>query len=733
MGKADIKQGASPSTGAMELLAPVGSRAIFATAVAAGADAIYLGAPGLHARAVGREFTLAEIAAMIDHGHGHGVKVYIAANSLLKQEELPKVMETLAVLARLGPDALILQDLGLYRLIKRYFPELRLHASTLLNSHNSPAVQQFARLGFSRVVLARELTVREIARIRAACRDIELEVFVHGALCFSYSGLCLFSSALGGKSGLRGRCVQPCRRRYRFADGRDGKKKGSVGNLGGYYFSMKDLAAIRLLPDLQRAGITSLKIEGRLRSAQYVDCVVRAYRLVLDAMAAGKDDMASAMAAAEELLQQAMGRRTTTGFLTGTRPAAAVSLYHYGNIGIFLGRIDRVVGKGQAVITLKAPLASGDRLRLHRETNGERLSFTASRIEVEGRKVQQAEARAVLTIPQPFAAGDSLYKVDSRAGRELARGRSNIDPGRFAAKIEALCRRPLATTIMRDITGRDGKDHRPGRRGPQGRGGSGSLPLWLKTDTLSLVQTRSPFAVERIVVVLGRELFARFLKLKNARLEPRRIVWGLPPVIQESELGFFAQAINRLQHQGFRTFQIGHLGQLQFFPSRSNLSLIGDYTLNILNGQGLVALHDFGLQQAQVSIETDKQNLLQILNCGREAGVNIRLGMTVYGTPPLFTARLVADHFRYGRPLVSPKGERFVLDKLQGLTIALAERPFSLLHVLPELAAMGVGYGVIDLCHQKVKPADLDHLARLMAGKARGRRLATFNYEGQLL
>jgi len=650
------------------------------------------------------------------------------------------VMETLAVLVALRPDALILQDLGLYRLVKRYFPHLRLHASTLLNGHNSQTVQQFSRLGFSRVVLSRELTPQEIARIRAANHTIELEVFVHGALCFSYSGLCLFSSALGGKSGLRGRCVQPCRRRYQYARGRGSKKTGPLSKQGGYYFSMNDLAAIRLLPDLQEAGVTSLKIEGRLRSAQYVDCVVRAYRLVLDTMAADKENLAAAMAAAEEILQQAMGRRTTTGFLTGPRPSAAVSPYHSGNIGIFLGRIDRIAGKGQGVVTLKAPLANGDRLRLHREASGERVSFTANRIEVADRIVPQAgtAARALLVIPQPFTAGDSLYKVDSRAGRELTRYRRGINPGRFVAKIQALSQRSPAASIRRDMVGREGKDSRayqPGGFKTKQIGGQGSLPLWLKTDTLHLVQARAPLPVERVVVVLGRELFSRFLKLKNARFDPRKIVWSLPPVIQESEVGFFAQAIKRLQRQGFSSFQVSHLGQLQLFPSRSRLTLIGDYTLNMLNNQGLATLSELGFQQAQIAIETDKGNLLQILHANRATGLNMRLGLTVYGTPPLFTSRLVADHFRYGQPLVSPRGERFVLHKLQGLTIAIAEHPFSLLHVLPELAAMGLGYGVIDLCHRQEKRSDLDHLARLLSGKSRGRarRLSTFNYQGQLL
>jgi putative protease len=727
----------------MELLAPAGSLAVFETAVAAGADAIYVGAPGLHARAVGKEFTLAEIAAMIDYGHGHGVKVYLAANSLLKEEEISPALATLDVLAKLGPDALILQDLGLFRLAKRYFPELHIHASTLLNAHNSLAARQLAGMGFSRVVLARELTVREIKRIHAT-NSVELEVFVHGALCFSYSGLCLFSSSLGGKSGLRGRCVQPCRRRYSYTGGAGGRKKGPAARKGGYFFSMNDLNAVRLLPDLQGAGVTSLKIEGRLRSAQYVDCVVRAYRLVLDNLAAGDKPLAEAMTAAEELLKQAMGRRTTSGFLAGDRPKAVVSPYHSGNIGIFLGRIDRVAAKSTAALTLRTSLAAGDRLRLHREKSGERVSFTVNRIMVKNKTVQQAAngARINLALPESFAAGDALYKVDTRAGRMLARGCSVIDSGPFIKKINRLQDPQRVRKILLDIGNGEGAGSRPAIRLPankSSRGGKrsrtvpGSLPLWVKTDTLRLLRHRMNFSVERYVLTLDRDVFTRFLRMKNIRLDPIKIIWSLPPVILEAELDFFVKTIGRLIRQGFRTFQIGHLSQLQFFQKKSRLTLVGDYTLNILNSQALTQLHELGLQQAQAAIESDKHNLAKLSSAGRSMNHAIRLGLTVYGTPPLFTSRLVADHFRYGPPLVSPKGEKYALKKFQGQTIALAESPFSLLPVLPELVSMGLDYGVIDLCHQKLKSSDLDLLARRLAGKGRGRRLSTFNYQGKLL
>ena len=267
----------------MELLAPAGNIENFHAAIGAGADAVYVGAPGFNARNLARDLRLEEIGAMIRLCHDRGKKLYVAANSILLEKDLPLVIETLALLETLGPDALIVQDLGLIHLVRRYFPRLKLHASTLMTAHNSQAVGFLAGLGCQRVVLARELTIKEIAAIRSRS-EVELEVFIHGAMCFSYSGLCLFSSFLGGKSGLRGRCVQPCRRAY-GTSGKGGKGgKGGSGTSGGaYLFSMNDLDGLAAVPALRDIGITSLKIEGRLRSAHYVRNVVAAYRMVLDA------------------------------------------------------------------------------------------------------------------------------------------------------------------------------------------------------------------------------------------------------------------------------------------------------------------------------------------------------------------------------------------------------------------------------------------------------------------
>ena len=430
-----------------ELLAPAGTINVFEGAVEAGADAVYIGAPALNARALSRNFSWAEIGAMIQFAHGRGVKLYLAANSLLKESEIPLALDTLAILDALKPDALIIQDLGLYHLCKKYFPQIRLHASTLLGAHNSLAVRQFKNMGFNRVVLARELTIKEINSI-ARSSNVELEVFIHGALCFSYSGLCLFSSYLGGKSSLRGRCVQPCRRRYHWE-----QKKGKPG----YFFSMNDLSGIDLINRLKKAGISSFKIEGRLRSAHYVTSVVKAYRMVIDADRGDKKIIENA----RQLLQQAMGRKTSKGYFSTVEEKKLISPYHSGNIGIYLGQAGKGTGSGKVVLELKQSLQVGDRLRLHQEDTGERVPFTVRNMILRGRKTSKANSGSHITLEVPALVkkGDSLFKVDSRKAREAEKKKPRIDVANFSSIINKVQRntKQKVQTVQKSLAaGRSG-------------------------------------------------------------------------------------------------------------------------------------------------------------------------------------------------------------------------------------------------------------------------------------
>lgn len=257
-----------------EILAPVGGREQFYAALNSGADAVFLGLKNFNARARAENFTMADLRELVPLAQKHEMKVLVTMNILIKNAELHSLLSTLAELEDVGVHAIIVQDLGLARLCNTYFPRLRLHASTQMAVHNCDGVIEAIKAGMKRVVLARELTAIEIKRIRAAIpqNDVEIEVFCHGSLCYSYSGLCFFSGAEDARSGNRGECAYTCRKPYKIIN--------EPGH--GFLFSMKDLNTIDSLHLLVDAGVDALKIEGRKKDAQYVSTVIQSYRKKLD-------------------------------------------------------------------------------------------------------------------------------------------------------------------------------------------------------------------------------------------------------------------------------------------------------------------------------------------------------------------------------------------------------------------------------------------------------------------
>ncbi len=253
-----------------ELLAPAGDMESLYAALKSGADSVYLGAKAFSARAGAKNFDDAELMRALDEAHGCGAFVYVALNTLLFDSELKGALGMAEALYRMGADALIVQDTGFAALLRAYFPDMPLHASTQACIHDAGGLEFASRLGFSRAVLSRELPLSDIAAL--ASSPVELEVFVHGALCSAFSGGCLFSSLVGGRSGNRGACAQPCRLPYRF----DQHQKPAA------LLSLRDLCAIEHIADLEKAGVKAFKIEGRMRGAAYVGAVTRAYRNVLD-------------------------------------------------------------------------------------------------------------------------------------------------------------------------------------------------------------------------------------------------------------------------------------------------------------------------------------------------------------------------------------------------------------------------------------------------------------------
>jgi putative protease len=330
-----------PAARPVELLAPAGGPDAAFAALHFGADAVYLGLQKFSARAEAENFTLDELSEVVAYGHSLTPRrrVFVAVNTLLRNDELPELVQTLAALSDLGVDALIVQDLGVYHVARRYFPELELHASTQLAVHNRAGALALRSMGFTRVVLARELTFEEVHDVTTTA-GIETEVFVHGALCYSYSGLCLFSSQTLGRSGNRGKCAYSCRDAYTVSGAPDTLRDGSPVKRDpstGFPFSMKDLALPDHVPALRSAGVSCFKIEGRKKSPLYVATATDFYRKLID----GRLDEAERAAQASDL-QAAFGRPWTRLFLDSHKDKEVADRDLVGHRGAVIGRIESV-------------------------------------------------------------------------------------------------------------------------------------------------------------------------------------------------------------------------------------------------------------------------------------------------------------------------------------------------------------------------------------------------------
>lgn len=307
----------------MELLAPAGSPETLRAVLLAGADAVYVGGGQFGARAYAKNFTEDELLEAIDYTHLHGKKLHLTVNTLLKNRELEEQLyDYLLPYYERGLDAVIVQDAGVFSFFRHHFPGLELHASTQMTITSAEGARFWAQAGANRIVLARELSIDEIRHIHESL-DVELECFVHGALCYCYSGQCLFSSMLGGRSGNRGRCAQPCRLPYGVMEEKHVLTKGEA-----YPLSLRDLCAIDLLPELLAAGVSSLKIEGRMKQTDYAAGVTAVYRKYLDLLETeGERNYAVEESDRQRLFD--LGNRSgfTAGYLRGEKGDAMISLH----------------------------------------------------------------------------------------------------------------------------------------------------------------------------------------------------------------------------------------------------------------------------------------------------------------------------------------------------------------------------------------------------------------------
>ncbi len=708
-----------------ELLAPAGTRDAFWAAIENGADAVYLGVSNMNARAAGKNFSIGEIGKLTELAHLNGKRVFVALNCLVKESELAQVVKILATLNEFGTDALIIQDLGVWGIARRFFPTLPLHASTLMTIHNEYGVRQAEKMGFSRAVLAREMTLDEISAVRRSTR-LDLEIFVHGALCFTYSGLCMFSSFYGGRSSTRGRCVQPCRRRFTWKTGT------------GSFFSMDDLCALDFLHDLKRIGITSLKIEGRLRPAHYVAQVVKAYRMVLDASG---DRLPSVTEKAKELVKEALGRPLCTGYLVSPRPRDALSPTRTANTGKFLGKVDKSSGK-LLLVTGPTPPSPGDRLRLVFTRTDTQQGLNCIDVKMIKDGSFSVEVDRFLG---PKGKGALLFKTDVTGSRsawkaETASPSSQTLNKALDAKAvkhikNALQRGTmLAERLVRRLS------HFPASKQAKGRNGhikgARGVKIFIKVKDVGFLKWLRHLEYQGLMLEVNRNNLNRFAKGKPGWLRHREIIWALPPIIEQSNVARFQARLSTLLANGYLNFQLSNIGHvallrscLSGFPRaiKAGVKTFGSYQLNLLNSQAIKAAGWIGIDYPQLAIETDFKNAKAAIRDHR-----LPVSVTACGFIPLFTSRMDHPTFSERMAVISIKGERYHWQRSGGTGLLLPQRPMSLLDQRKLLEDAGFTAWIIDFSNwpQNWKPPrrpvkNIEALSRLIRGR-------TFNFTGNL-
>lgn len=443
----------------IELLAPVGNHEALVAAVESGADAIYLAGKAFGARAFAPNFSDEDLAEGVRFAHLHGVLVHVTVNTLVDNSEVPALIRYLRYLYKIGVDAMIVQDMGVADIAHQIVPFMPLHGSTQMTVHNLAGVQFLADRGFQRVVLSRELSLSEIQYI---CKNtnIEVETFIHGALCICYSGQCLMSSLIGGRSGNRGRCAQPCRLPYTLVDHTGGNALLKA-DCGEYLLSPRDLNTLELLPELINAGVTSFKIEGRMKRPEYVAVVVDTYRRAIDSFLANQKEYVVDKQDNKELAQ-IFNRDFTTAYLQKKQGRYMMSDRRPNNRGVRIGRIVTYRPTERlATIKLDETLNIEDIIEIWVKIGG-RVSVTIHDMYMNSKPVTHAPAGAEVSIPVPTAVRDNdrVFKVFDAKLMERAR--------KFFANTASLRRIPVTimvqveegrplTVTLQDMDGNVGK------------------------------------------------------------------------------------------------------------------------------------------------------------------------------------------------------------------------------------------------------------------------------------
>ena len=677
----------------MELLAPAGSMEALRAAVCNGADAVYLGADTFNARINARNFSAADLQEAVVYCHVRGVKVHLTLNTLVLDREMPRAAELIRLAASCGVDAFIVQDLGVVSLCRQLAPDVPIHASTQMSIHSLEGVMEAAALGCSRVVLARELPAEEIAHI---CKrsPVEIEVFVHGALCMCYSGKCYLSSVIGRRSGNRGQCAQPCRLPYGY-----GRFESTR-----YPLSLKDNCLAGELDELRRMGVASIKIEGRMKRPEYVAIVTRAYRTVLNGGKLMPSDL--------QELETAFSRQ---GFTDG---------YFRGQTGSdMFGRRQEGEDTADLFASARATYEQGEPQRI-----GVRFYAMIRRGEPAQLAVEDPDGnlcRARGPVPEQ-AVYRSLTPQDLEQQLKKTGGtpylctavRSSLDPDLMlpASAINAMRR-----DVIAELTAKRGRAA-PARLNaydepPRYDGIAGEPQLTIAVRTAGQITSRMLSMKPTVLYVPLSEL-AEHPDLPQRVSVETQLAAILPRVIWSGELAPVARQLRTVYEMGVRQVLAGNLGQLHIARA-AGFAVRGDFGLNIVNSRAMRYLREQGLDSQLLSFEL---TLPQI----RDISKAVPAELLIYGRLPLMLMENCVMKNRTGIcacqtgtvRLVDRVGEEFPIVKDPGTCRNVLLNGKKLYLLDKKDALRGMGLWALRLQFTTENPGEIDKVLMDYQGRA---------------
>ena len=677
----------------MELLAPAGSMEALRAAVCNGADAVYLGADTFNARINARNFSAADLQEAVVYCHVRGVKVHLTLNTLVLDREMPRAAELIRLAASCGVDAFIVQDLGMVSLCRQLAPDVPIHASTQMSIHSLEGVMEAAALGCSRVVLARELPAEEIAHI---CKKspVEIEVFVHGALCMCYSGQCYLSSVIGRRSGNRGQCAQPCRLPYGY-----GRFESTR-----YPLSLKDNCLAGELDELRRMGVASIKIEGRMKRPEYVAIVTRAYRTVLNGGKLTPSDL--------QELETAFSRQ---GFTDG---------YFRGQTGSdMFGRRQEGEDTADLFTSARATYEQGEPQRI-----GVRFYAMIRRGEPAQLAVEDPDGNLCRTrgpVPEQ-AVYRSLTPQDLEQQLKKTGGtpylctavRSSLDPDLMlpASAINAMRR-----DVIAELTAKRGRAA-PARLNaydepPRYDGIAGEPQLTIAVRTAGQITSRMLSMKPTVLYVPLSEL-AEHPDLPQRVSVETQLAAILPRVIWSGELAPVARQLRMVYEMGVRQVLAGNLGQLHIARA-AGFAVRGDFGLNIVNSRAMRYLREQGLDSQLLSFEL---TLPQI----RDISKAVPAELLIYGRLPLMLMENCVMKNRTGIcacqtgtvRLVDRVGEEFPIVKDPGTCRNVLLNGKKLYLLDKKDALRGMGLWALRLQFTTENPGEIDKVLMDYQGRA---------------